>query len=392
MNIPDGVEVCDVSFGALLTSGWDYKIVNIDNEAGYLLVTMANSSGALIPVGTTHLFDVIYAVPSIIGVPEQIRWDTTLSGDPSRRTLFVDTTFNTLVPRFDYLRDAASLSIPGEPGDFDGVSGIDVGDLTFMIAYLYLNGPAPCDPVFMELNGDCEGPDIGDLSYFIAHLYLDGEPPRGCTSAEMRQPAIRSSDILVSSSYANGSTVLTITSAEELTGVEFSLRGPVAAGAANMTDGLGLFSGVNERGLVQVALIDPEGANRLTSGTTQLVRLAGEFEIVSSRVAHIDHSVSYPRISDHPGASLPSEFTLEQNYPNPFNPDTRIRFSLPVPSHAKLTVYNVLGRHVSTLADGYFEAGTHTVTWNAAGISSGVYFYRVETDRNTASRKMLLLK
>ncbi len=76
--------------------------------------------------------------------------------------------------------------------------------------------------------------------------------------------------------------------------------------------------------------------------------------------------------------SLPKEFALEQNYPNPFNPSTVIRFALPLPSIATLRVYDVLGEEVSTLVNGVEHAGFKSVEWNAAGFSSGVYFYRLE--------------
>jgi hypothetical protein len=86
-----------------------------------------------------------------------------------------------------------------------------------------------------------------------------------------------------------------------------------------------------------------------------------------------------------------------QNYPNPFNPITEISFSLPNAGHVKLEVYNIMGQRVTTLVDEYREAGTHSVTWNSkndAGheVSSGVYFYRLESGSFTETRKMVLLK
>ena len=94
---------------------------------------------------------------------------------------------------------------------------------------------------------------------------------------------------------------------------------------------------------------------------------------------------------------LPAEFALHQNHPNPFNPSTEIIFALPQACDVTLSVYNILGRKVATLADGQFEAGTHNVIWNGRNetggeISSGLYFYRIKAGENTAVRKMLLLK
>ena len=91
-------------------------------------------------------------------------------------------------------------------------------------------------------------------------------------------------------------------------------------------------------------------------------------------------------------SSVPASYQLEQNYPNPFNPSTAIRFSLEKNSLVKLTVYNMLGERVAVLADGYLNAGTHEATWNAASLSSGLYFYRLEAGNTTLTRKMTLMK
>jgi immune inhibitor A len=100
-------------------------------------------------------------------------------------------------------------------------------------------------------------------------------------------------------------------------------------------------------------------------------------------------------IEDDP--TVPNDFGLAQNYPNPFNPRTTIGFSLPVYSNVRLEVYNVMGELTATLYDGALSAGAHTVTWdgidnNGSDVSSGVYFYRLETEDEVLSKKMLLIK
>ncbi len=89
---------------------------------------------------------------------------------------------------------------------------------------------------------------------------------------------------------------------------------------------------------------------------------------------------------------LPQDFALEQNYPNPFNPTTQISFALPEQSEVSLEIYNILGQKVETVAEGTYEAGYHTVTWDASQAASGVYFYRLVTKDYIDSKKMLLLK
>ncbi len=90
---------------------------------------------------------------------------------------------------------------------------------------------------------------------------------------------------------------------------------------------------------------------------------------------------------------MPKEFRLDQNYPNPFNPATNISFSLPEESTVSLSIYNVLGeRIIYLIKDEKMSAGRYRVEWNAAGISSGVYFYRIKTERFVETKKMLLIR
>ncbi len=92
--------------------------------------------------------------------------------------------------------------------------------------------------------------------------------------------------------------------------------------------------------------------------------------------------------------NYPDRFTLYQNYPNPFNPSTTIRFNLPVATHIRLTIYNILGEEVAILVNGVRNAGTHIVTFEAEDfrMSTGVYFYRLEAGTFVQSRKMILIK
>ena len=85
-------------------------------------------------------------------------------------------------------------------------------------------------------------------------------------------------------------------------------------------------------------------------------------------------------------------FELEQNYPNPFNPATEIRFTIPAAGQVQLTVFDVLGREVAVLVNQELAAGAHTATFDAAGLTSGIYLYRLETAGQQMTRKMMLVK
>jgi hypothetical protein len=91
-------------------------------------------------------------------------------------------------------------------------------------------------------------------------------------------------------------------------------------------------------------------------------------------------------------STVPHTFELGQNYPNPFNPATVIRFQLPSSGAVTLKVFDVLGREVATILDGFQQAGTYSIRWDASQLSSGVYIYRLHAGENSALRKMLLMK
>ncbi|MEI6053360.1 MAG: T9SS type A sorting domain-containing protein, partial [Opitutaceae bacterium] len=91
-------------------------------------------------------------------------------------------------------------------------------------------------------------------------------------------------------------------------------------------------------------------------------------------------------------ANVPKEFALRQNYPNPFNPSTTIRYSLARQSHVELTVFDMLGREVSTLVSAEQSAGEYHVQVDGSTIPSGVYIYTMKAGDFRESKKFLLLK
>jgi hypothetical protein len=94
---------------------------------------------------------------------------------------------------------------------------------------------------------------------------------------------------------------------------------------------------------------------------------------------------------------LATSFALLPNYPNPFNSSTNIRFELPEPGHLTLTVFDMLGRTVSTLIDSEYQAGQHSIRWDGTGpqgltVASGRYFVQAKVGEETRSRPIVLLK
>lgn len=89
---------------------------------------------------------------------------------------------------------------------------------------------------------------------------------------------------------------------------------------------------------------------------------------------------------------LPSEYSLSQNYPNPFNPFTKIKYELPKSSIVKLVVYDNLGRKIKVLVNKFQNAGFYELDVNAMDFPSGVYYYRIQADEFSATKKFILLK
>jgi len=97
--------------------------------------------------------------------------------------------------------------------------------------------------------------------------------------------------------------------------------------------------------------------------------------------------------NDHGLNVVPGDFELKQNYPNPFNPKTTINYQLPVSSDVDLSIYNILGQKVATLVSKEQTAGSYNIEWDATGFASGVYVYKLETNKGfIGTRKLLLLK
>jgi|WetSurMetagenome_2_1015567.scaffolds.fasta_scaffold01760_3 photosystem II stability/assembly factor-like uncharacterized protein len=90
--------------------------------------------------------------------------------------------------------------------------------------------------------------------------------------------------------------------------------------------------------------------------------------------------------------AIPVIYSLEQNYPNPFNPNTNIKFNLPKEGFVSLIVYDILGKEIRQLVNGYKSTGTYSIDFDASGLSSGIYFYRFVSGKFVGVKKMMIIK
>lgn len=122
-----------------------------------------------------------------------------------------------------------------------------------------------------------------------------------------------------------------------------------------------------------------------------------EFPVWAAMKCWVLKDTAASAVDDITDGDLPTQFDLRQNYPNPFNPSTNIEFDVPKKAHIKLTIYNVLGQAVNTLVNEEMAPGKKSVMWNGDSqggtkVSSGMYFYKLETEGFVSTKKMLLVK
>jgi hypothetical protein len=160
-------------------------------------------------------------------------------------------------------------------------------------------------------------------------------------------------------------------------------------------------SNINQNGLdASIALM---GTDQVIIGAGELLKVtvANEEDLTNILISvrgsdnsEIEYQVETEITAVDP---LPTEFKLGNNYPNPFNPQTTISFDLPSEQKVRLSIYDISGRLIKTLVSESMEAGSHDVVWagrdeNGRGVSSGVYYYRIDTGIFSQTRKMTLLK
>jgi hypothetical protein len=153
-------------------------------------------------------------------------------------------------------------------------------------------------------------------------------------------------------------------------------------------------AGITNVSSVAVYRRDKEGQGAFEAMPTNSVNGLPELTVSASSLGEFvfgSNDNPLTAISDKQD-SRPVSFRVDQNYPNPFNPSTSVRFDMPRAAYARLKVYTLLGQEIATLVDGMMSAGSHVVQFNAQGLTSGVYFYRLEAEKFVATRSMILVK
>jgi hypothetical protein len=404
---PTALQLISVSNEGTRTENWEKFRITIDAFNGRVWVNgVADTVGG----GTVD--------PMPVGDGEILNLEFQATSNLDYAGLFVDVVFefldqlaytdNTFVDENGQFVGQEDISYTN--GSFfiklyDGLIGdINLNGLAFEISDLIYFNNHFIDPFAYPLEGEqLQNSDInqdgrpatlGDLVYFIRIVTGDAEPPGKMQATESELAA----SVKVHS-YPNrlgiysdwnqpiGAAMFTFACEKEQPQIYLTDR----------TSGLKMSSSYKNN-ILRVLICDPSGAP-IRAGEGSLLELGvsdpEEIQLQSAELADIYGADISTKISS--ASTIPEKFALGQNYPNPFNPTTTIGLALPSESRVSLKIYNIMGQVVRTLKDEIMPAGYHEVVWNGTNqngnrVSSGVYFYKLETDKFSETKKMIMLK
>ena len=147
-----------------------------------------------------------------------------------------------------------------------------------------------------------------------------------------------------------------------------------------------------DRKWTQLGFVEGQGSSTSPQNYQFIDEQAVPGKINVYRLKQIDFngSYSYTQIIE---IDLPLRgFLLEQNYPNPFNPTTTISYNLPADGIVSIKLFNIFGEEVNVIEDEFKRAGNHSIKFDAKGLASGIYFYRLRFNNYSATKKMILLR
>ncbi len=281
-------------------------------------------------------------------------------------------------------------------GDIN-VNGIafDIGDAIYFTNYFMNPFSFPFNPLQFansDINRDNIVGSIADLVSLINVISNGGNLPPKRIAEEQTLNALLYTEkqdagtaLYYDADFAVGGIFITV-----------AANSISADDVENLTDGMTIdYTQGAELSRILVYSLD---GNSMPDGNHAFIQFHSDsdVQILSVEVASSDGILAIVE-NLHKGSSLPTAFALSQNYPNPFNPSTNISFSLPEQTDVSLEVFNILGKKVRVLINESFAAGQHIVEWdgrndNGVEVASGVYFYRMQTETNFQTKKMLFLK
>lgn len=267
----------------------------------------------------------------------------------------------------------------------------EIGDAIYLTNFLINPAKYPLNAkqrLNSDVNRDGLTGTVADLVYLILKIVNPGAYPKPVVGNPEAAFALDGDGLTVYSPVELGAVAVTL---EMVSDVESDIISDLSR------QGLVVKSGRDGRTL-RVLVYSEEG-QVLPSGLNEIFKIENNraYEIKEVQVSSVDGQVLAATTGGDAANVLPSGFILHQNYPNPFNPATEIKFVLPYSARAEVKVFNVLGQEITILLDRELPSGSHSVIWdgrdgNGLAVSSGIYFYRLEADGHSISKKMILIK
>jgi len=246
--------------------------------------------------------------------------------------------------------------------------------------------------------------DVFGITHSYNDVSYDGTAGQELPSLLFAQEGTVLGGALYDLFQANGPTdSLTYDPVFELSG---AINNWIDAFEVDTTGNAEVFLTVETRGIAGVPAVEvkPCGVSNITANGNKVAFMSLDPIAINSRPDYYWYgfSMTSPQsqslewfgiitgVEDEEG--VPERFTLSQNYPNPFNPSTVIKYSLPEKSNVSIKVYDMLGQEVATLVNEVKNAGTYQVNFDASGLTSGMYIYKIQAGDYVSSKKMMLLK
>ena len=300
-----------------------------------------------------------------------------------------------------------ACAVPYKYGDADFDSDTDITDVLSVVDFI-LEEDIPTDDEFrnVDVNMD-ESINIADVIMIVDIIF--GSNARVLNSS--------SSDVAyvdLVTNYSTNNLIFKIKNAEIVRGIQFDLNYDVdlvemnSPSLTQFKEEVLLSSNTVEEGIIKVLAANLNGGG-IIAETDSYIKIPFNFKgnkydasmvvIENVKLVGIDGSLIdvVVKTSNSKINFVPNTFSLKQNYPNPFNPKTEIKFDIPKAGFITLSVHNMLGQRVKTLKSEVVKAGYHSVTWDGTNdigslLSSGMYFYSIQTVGYQSTKKMLFLK
>ena len=367
-----------------------------DSLEVYNVYQVADDATTTLVATTTDTLDTIMVSENYMNYCYHVkaRWNT---GDPSTGGYGV----------LESRPSNAACAIPYAVGDANFDSETTIADVLVLVDFI-LEETTPSDAAVnnADINRD------GELN--IADVVMIVDIIAGTSTGRLAGSGSMAYVDLVND-YQSNELLLNLDYNGALRGVQFDLvynSNMVSLGSPSLTvlqDNVVITYNNVEEGVMKVIVVDTDGGVVESNSQQSLVKIPYSFKgdvLDISGVTAADVIVSGPKgkIADVSNGIIsanvklvPGVFALHQNYPNPFNPKTEIRFDIPEASAIEISIYNLMGQKVKTLANEEMTPGYHTMQWDGTNdrgsmVSTGMYFYTLHTNKYHAMRKMLFLK